>query len=208
MHSPSQVRGLFATQTIAEQRTGNQSNLKWQNQIGTAAPQYRPTTSQALKCRVLVDGYMGAGEAPPVKGEDVMILVGASIILITFIIQFWVSPVILDAGQSFTVEQDLSEGAEISIEVKKGKVDVDLQTPSGDTIQHFDQSSDLLLETTESGIYVVTITAVEDSSIFVEMGSDIIASLVLFILGAGILGFGLWKRAAIDDDEPMEAILE
>ncbi|MGY8754620.1 MAG: hypothetical protein ACKVIR_02900 [Candidatus Poseidoniales archaeon] len=152
---------------------------------------------------------MGAGEAPPVKGEDVMILVGASIILITFIIQFWVTPVILDAGQSHTVEQDLSIGAEISIEIKQGKVDVELQTPSGNTIDNYDLTSDLLLETTESGIHVVTITAIDDeSSIFVEMGSDIIASLVLFIIGAAILGFGLWKRASINDGEPIEALLE
>lgn len=151
---------------------------------------------------------MGAGEAPPVKGEDVMILIGASIILITFIIQFWVTPVLLDAGQSHTVEQDLSIGSEISIEIKEGKVDVELQTPSGNTIDNYDQSSDLLLETTESGIHVVTITAIDDSSIFVEMGSDIIASLVLFIVGAAILGFGLWKRASINDGEPIEALLE
>jgi hypothetical protein len=40
------------------------------------------------------------------------------------------------------------------------------------------------------------------------MGSDIIASLVLFIIGAAILGFGLWKRASINDGEPIEALLE
>ena len=43
---------------------------------------------------------MGAGgEAPPVRSEDVMILIGASILLVMLVIQTWTVPTSIDDGE-------------------------------------------------------------------------------------------------------------
>ena len=63
---------------------------------------------------------MGAGgEAPPVKSEDVMILIGSSILLITIILQAWSVPTTVNEGEDnqYELKYDLSEGNEFSIEV-------------------------------------------------------------------------------------------
>ena len=68
---------------------------------------------------------MGAGGAvPPVKGEDIMILIGSSIILIMLIMQTWVNPITIkeDSEEDFVVKYDLSEGDTFSLEVIEGKV--------------------------------------------------------------------------------------
>ena len=77
---------------------------------------------------------MGAGgAAPPVKGEDVMILIGSSIILIMFIIQAWVVPTTIMGESDFVVKYDLSEGDTFYLEVKEGEVRPTITLPSGES---------------------------------------------------------------------------
>ena len=53
---------------------------------------------------------MGAGgDAPPVKSENVMILIGSSILLIMLIIQAWSIPTIIPEDEDFQVKYDLSK---------------------------------------------------------------------------------------------------
>ena len=70
---------------------------------------------------------MGAGgEAPPVKSEDVMILIGSSILLITIILQAWSVPTTVNEGEDnqYELKYDLSEGNEFSVEVLEGNVQI------------------------------------------------------------------------------------
>ena len=69
---------------------------------------------------------MGAGgEAPPVKSEDVMILIGSSIILTMFFVQVWSIPVEIECEEvdceTFEVKYDLSKGDEFTLEILKEK---------------------------------------------------------------------------------------
>ena len=70
---------------------------------------------------------MGAGgAAPPVKSEDVMILIGSTILLTMLVIQAWSTPVSLNCDDDecdfFEVKYDLSEGDEFTLEVQEGEV--------------------------------------------------------------------------------------
>ena len=78
---------------------------------------------------------MGAGgEAPPVRGEDVMILIGSSIILLMFIIQTWVVPTVIneDSDSQFEVKYDLAKDDLFSLEVIEGEVTPTVTSPSGE----------------------------------------------------------------------------
>ena len=75
---------------------------------------------------------MGAGgEAPPVKSEDVMILIGSSILLITIILQAWSVPTTVNEGEDnqYELKYDLSEGNEFSVEVLEGNVQITVVQP-------------------------------------------------------------------------------
>tara|TARA_B100000767_G_scaffold272037_1_gene298883 strand:- start:78 stop:545 length:468 start_codon:yes stop_codon:yes gene_type:complete len=154
---------------------------------------------------------MGAGgEAPPVKGEDVMILIGSSIILIMFIIQTWVVPTSISegSGNEFVVKYDLSEGDTFQLEVIDGEVRPTVFLPSDSN--EFSPNTDTTWEYTakESGVHIFEIYAVEDSEIEYSVDRGIIFDFGLYILGAAILGFGIWKKSSTPNDEPLEAVLE
>lgn len=154
---------------------------------------------------------MGAGgEAPPVKGEDVMILIGSSIILIMFIIQTWVVPTTIVEGSDneFIVKYDLSEGDTFMLEVNEGEVRPTVFLPSGDIefISNLDSKWEYTAK--EPGVHVFQVYALEDSEIEYSVSRGIIFDFGLYIVGAAILGFGIWKKSDAPKDEPIEALLE
>ena len=157
---------------------------------------------------------MGAGGAvPPVKGEDIMILIGSSIILIMLIMQTWVNPITIkeDSEEDFVVKYDLSEGDTFSLEVIEGKVRPEVMTPSLEWIvaENVDSSQGSWEYTAkESGIHQFYVYGVEDSEIKYSLTRGIIFDYGIYLLGGLILGYGILKRIGASKDEPIEAILD
>ncbi len=158
---------------------------------------------------------MGAGgAAPPVKSEDVMILIGSTILLTMFVLQAWTTPTTIACDENqcdtFEVKYDLSEGNEFSLEVLEGEVRPTVILPSGDS-DFGDNTDDEWKYTAESsGVHTFQIQGIEESSIEYSLSRGILIDFGLYPVGALILGFGILKRMSIEEeeDEPMEALLE
>lgn len=153
---------------------------------------------------------MGAGgAAPPVKGDDVMILVGSSILLVTFILHLWVSPIAMELDSIHTVKHDMSEGDTFTVEVLDGVVNVNTILPSEEKVYAQEYAEDEWVFTAEeSGVHTFEIQAVDPAEITTSVSRGIILDFGLYLVGAAILGFGIWKRLAAASEEPMEAVLE
>lgn len=154
---------------------------------------------------------MGAGgAAPPVKGEDVMILIGSSIILIMFIMQAWVDPTIIkeEDGGMFIIKYDLSEGDTFTLEVLEGTVRPAVTSPSEELEQYDDVKSNWEFTAKEDGVHVFMFSVEEESQIEYSVTRGIIFDFLPYLIGGVILAFGLWKRIALSKDEPIEAVLE
>ncbi|MED6338775.1 MAG: hypothetical protein VYC12_07080 [Candidatus Thermoplasmatota archaeon] len=157
---------------------------------------------------------MGAGgAAPPVKSEDVMILIGSTILLTMLVIQAWSTPVSLNCNEEgcdyFEVKYDLSEGDVFTLEVKEGEVrpTVILPDESSDFIDNKDAEWEYKAET--SGVHTFNFSVEEDSVIDYSVSRGIIIDYGLYPIGALILAFGILKRISKEtEDEPMEGLLE
>ncbi len=157
---------------------------------------------------------MGAGgAAPPVKSEDVMILIGSTILLTMLVIQAWSTPVSLNCDEEgcdyFEVKYDLSEGDVFILEVKEGEVrpTVILPDESSDFIDNKDAEWEYKAET--SGVHTFNFSVEEDSVIDYSVSRCIIIDYGLYPIGALILAFGILKRISKEtEDEPMEGLLE
>tara|TARA_B110000914_G_scaffold71458_1_gene62517 strand:+ start:1049 stop:1513 length:465 start_codon:yes stop_codon:yes gene_type:complete len=153
---------------------------------------------------------MGAGgAAPPVKGEDVMILIGSSIILIMFIIQAWVVPTTIMGESDFVVKYDLSEGDTFYLEVNEGEVRPTITLPSGESEVITNVNSNWEYTAEESGVYSFKFLGIESESVIeYSVSRGLIFDFVLYPIGAAILAFGIWKKVAASKEEPIEALLE
>ena len=153
---------------------------------------------------------MGAGgDAPPVKSENVMILIGSSILLIMLIIQAWSIPTIIPEDEDFQVKYDLSEGDVFYITVNEGIVRPEVIQPSG-YVEYSDKNVDDKWEYTaeEDGVHTFSIVPLEESEIQYEVSRGIIFDYIMYPIGFAILAFGLWKKDANKADEAIEAVLE
>ena len=113
---------------------------------------------------------MGAGgAAPPVKSEDVMILIGSTILLTMFVLQAWSTPTTIACDENqcdtFEVKYDLSEGNEFSLEVLEGKVRPTVILPSGDSDFGDDIDDEWKYTAESSGVHTFQIQGIEESSI-------------------------------------------
>jgi hypothetical protein len=153
---------------------------------------------------------MGAGgAAPPVKGEDVMILIGASIILIMLIIQSWVVPTTIMEESDFVVKYDLSEGDTFYLVVNEGEVRPTVVLPSGEFEVITNVNSNWEYTAEESGVYSFMLLGIESESVIeYSVSRGIIFDFALYPIGAAILAFGIWKKIAASKEEPIEALLE
>lgn len=151
----------------------------------------------------------GGGTAPPVKGEDVMILIGSSIILVMFIIQTWIVPTTIMEESEFVVKYDLSEGDTFNLDVKEGEVRPTIVTPSYESKSFSNVNSKWEYTAEESGVHVFTFFGMESESIIeYSVSRGVLFDFALYPIGAAILGFGIWKKVAAAKEEPIEALLE
>jgi len=148
-----------------------------------------------------------------VKSEDVMILIGSTILLTMLVIQAWSTPVSLNCNEEgcdyFEVKYDLSEGDVFTLEVKEGEVrpTVILPDESSDFIDNKDAEWEYKAET--SGVHTFNFSVEEDSVIDYSVSRGIIIDYGLYPIGALILAFGILKRISKEtEDEPMEGLLE
>jgi len=150
----------------------------------------------------------GGGEAPPVKGEDVMILVGSSILLITFIMHAWVSPSLLEEGSEFVVNHDMGDGDEFTLTIESGEVSVFVKVPGDDsyTEQSIGEDSEEWIYSAENdGLHSFKIVADDGDVEFIQsISRGIILDFMLYPLGAAILGFGIWKKKMMPEEEEPE----
>ncbi len=147
------------------------------------------------------------------KSEDVMILIGSTILLTMLVIQAWSTPVSLNCNEEgcdyFEVKYDLSEGDVFTLEVKEGEVrpTVILPDESSDFIDNNDAEWEYKAET--SGVHTFNFSVEEDSVIDYSVSRGIIIDYGLYPIGALILAFGILKRISKEtEDEPMEGLLE
>ena len=161
----------------------------------------------------------GGGEAPPVKGEDVMILIGSSILLLTFIMHAWVSPVVLTEDSEFVVVHDMGEGDEFTLEMESGAVLVFVTAPGDDSFVQQDNGEgegEWKYSAETDGTHTFKIVATGGDATFIQsISRGIFFDYMLYPLGAAILGFGMWKKKMIPvEDEPevevvaLDAVLE
>ena len=156
--------------------------------------------------------HMGAGgEAPPVKSEDVLILVGASILLVMLIIQTWTIPTQIAEGDGneFTVKYDLSEGDTFSIKVLEGEVRPTVVLPSGE--KQYSQNNvddNWEFKVKDDGVHSFQILGLEDSEIEYDLSRGIFFDFIMYPIGIAFLSFGIWKRRSEKNYEPLEALLE
>ena len=157
---------------------------------------------------------MGAGGgAPPVKGEDVMILIGSSMILIMLIMQTWIVPTTIEegSGNEFVVKYDLSEGDTFTLDVNEGVIRPAVLSPSAEweISENWDsEKGKWEYIAKESGIYSFELLGIEDSEIEYSLSRGIIFDYGLYLIGGLILGYGILKRLEAKKDEPVEALLE
>ena len=157
---------------------------------------------------------MGAGgAAPPVKSEDVMILVGSTILLTLLVLQAWSTPIAVECDgvecETFEIKYDLSEGDTFSLEVIEGEIRPTVILPDGSSDFDDNQNKDWEYKAKSDGVHTFQILGIEDSSIDYSVSRGIIFDYGLYPVGALILAFGILKRIAKDgDEEALEALLE
>jgi len=157
---------------------------------------------------------MGAGgAAPPVKSEDVMILVGSTILLTLLVIQAWSTQTSIyceeDECDTYTVKYDLYEGDEFTLEVLDGEVTPSVISPNGEASFGANTNGEWNYTAESSGVHTFMFQAIEDSSIDYSISRGILIDYGLYPVGILILGFGILKRITKEkDSEPVEAVLE
>lgn len=157
---------------------------------------------------------MGAGgAAPPVKSEDVMILIGSTILLTLLVIQAWSTPIAVDCDgeecETFEIKYDLSEGDTFSLNVIEGEVRPTVILPDGSSDFDDNQEGNWEYEAKSDGVHTFQILGLEDSSIDYSVSRGIIFDYGLYPVGALVLAFGILKRITKDvEEEALEALLE
>ena len=157
---------------------------------------------------------MGAGgAAPPVKSEDVMILIGSTILLTLLVVQAWSTPTTIYCEdvecEMFEVKYDLSEGDEFTLEVLDGEVMPTVILPDGSSSFGSNVKGDWSYTAESSGVHYFQLSGLEESSIEYSISRGIIIDYGLYPVGILILGFGIAKKVGKEkDNEPVEALLE
>ena len=112
---------------------------------------------------------MGAGgAAPPVKSEDVMILIGSTILLTLLVIQAWSTPIAVECDgeecETFEIKYDLSEGDTFSLNVIEGEIRPTIILPDGSSDFDDNQKGNWEYEAKSDGVHTFQILGLEDSS--------------------------------------------
>ena len=157
---------------------------------------------------------MGAGgAAPPVKSEDVMILIGSTILLTLLVLQAWSTPIAVDCDgeecETFEIKFDLSAGDIFSLDVIEGEIRPTIILPDGSSDFDDNQKGSWEYEAKSDGVHTFQILGLEDSSIDYSVSRGILFDYGLYPVGALVLAFGIFKRITKDvEEEALEALLE
>jgi len=151
---------------------------------------------------------MGSGgEAPPVKTNDVLILIGASILLAAFITHAWAKPIII-VEDPIVSEHDLFSSDEVKItwtgnisSIDISLVGVEQKTPD------FVENS-MTFKAPESGAYTFTIEGDEGVEVIVSTNRALMIDWLLYPIGAIMLAFGFWKKGLEGEEEILDALIE
>ena len=171
----------------------------------------------------------GGGEAPPVKGEDVIILIGASILLVTLILHAWVTPTKLHSTENsdgeikydyYVISHDMSAGDIFEIEVISGSVMIEMKFGNdGDyMVEEVSNSDKWDFTADESGEYFFNISDVFDdvpqepnvlgedpskysSEFTTSISRGLVLDWIMYPIGIIVLGFGMAKKYYPSDDE-------
>ena len=151
---------------------------------------------------------MGSGgEAPPVKTNDVLILIGASILLAAFITHSWAKPMII-SEEKVSKEYDLFSSDEVTISWS-GNISSIAITMDGVEQKTPDFVEDsMTFKASESGSYKFEIEGDEGAEILISTSRAFMIDWLLYPLGAIMLAFGLWKKTVEGEDEILDALIE
>ena len=151
---------------------------------------------------------MGSGgEAPPVKTNDVLILIGASILLAAFITHSWAKPMII-SEEKVSKEYDLFSSDEVTISWS-GNISSIAITIDGVEQKTPDFVEDsMTFKASESGSYKFEIEGDEGAEILISTSRAFMIDWLLYPLGAIMLAFGLWKKTVEGEDEILDALIE
>ena len=151
---------------------------------------------------------MGSGgEAPPVKTNDVLILIGASILLAAFITHAWAKPIII-AGDPVVSEHDLFSSDEVKVTWTGNisSIDISLAGVEQKTPDFVENS--MTFNAPESGTYTFTIEGDEGAEVMVSTSRALMVDWLLYPLGAIMLAYGFWKKSLEGEEEILDALIE
>jgi hypothetical protein len=155
---------------------------------------------------------MGSGgEAPPVKTNDVLILIGASILLAAFITHAWAKPILI-AEEPIISEYDLFSSDEVEITWVGNLSSIEITMDGMEQVTPDFVESSMIFKASESGTYTFVIDGDEGVEVTVSTSRALMIDWLLYPLGAIMLAFGLWKKIVEenddDDDEILDALIE
>ncbi len=149
----------------------------------------------------------GGGEAPPVKTNDVLILIGASILLAAFITHSWAKPILI-TDDPIVSEYDLFSSDEVTISwtgnissITISLANVEQQTPE------FIENS-MTFKAPESGSYNFIIVGDEGGEVIISTSRAFMIDWFLYPIGGIMLAYGFWKRTLEGEDEILDALIE
>ena len=151
---------------------------------------------------------MGSGgEAPPVKSNDVLILIGASILLAVFITHAWAKPMMI-SDEKVSKEYDLFSSDEVTISWSGNvsSIEISLDGVEQKTPDFVEKS--MTFKAPESGSYKFEIEGEEGVELLISTSRAFMIDWLLYPLGAIMLAFGLWKKALEGEDEILDALIE
>lgn len=157
---------------------------------------------------------MGAGgAAPPVRSEDVMILIGSTILLTVLVLQAWSTPTIISCEETecekLEIKYDLSEGDTFTLNVIEGEVRPTVILPDGGSSFGNNEKGEWDFTAESSGVHTFQLLSIEESSVEYSVSRGILFDYGLYPLGFSILAFGILKRVTKEKDvEAIEALLE
>ena len=151
---------------------------------------------------------MGSGgEAPPVKTNDVLILIGASILLAAFITHAWAKPMMI-SDEKVSKEYDLFSSDEVTISwsgnVSSIAISLDgIEQKTPDFVE-----KTMTFKASESGSYKFEIEGEEGVELLISTSRAFMIDWLLYPIGGIMLAFGLWKKALEGEDEILDALIE
>jgi len=151
---------------------------------------------------------MGSGgEAPPVRTNDVLILIGASILLAAFITHAWVKPIVI-GDDPVVSEHDLFSSDEVKITWAGNISSIDILLAGVEQTTPAFVENSMTFKAPESGTYNFTIEGDEGVEVMVSTSRALMIDWLLYPIGGIMLAFGFWKKTLEGKGEILDALIE